>query len=273
MMIQYRTPHITVFESALYRTTSTVIQTKGFVLIVDPNWLPREVSRIRQFVQAIRGGRSLYLLFTHSDYDHILGWQAFPEATVIASAAFANNPQKEKCLEQIRQFDEEYYIRRDYPLGYPTVHIEIFEDEQTVELEQARLRFFLTPGHTADSLFALLEHTGAWIAGDYLSNIEFPFIYDSSYAYEQTLQKALGIIREDDPALLIPGHGDATTQKAEMVKRYTESLEYIHNLRAALQSGAPFPEAQLWERYGNKRGLAGPHRENVEFVRKELASR
>ena len=92
-------------------------------------------------------------------------------------------------------------------------------------------------------------------------------------AYEQTLQKALGIIREDDPALLIPGHGDATTQKADMVKRYTESLEYIHNLRAALQSGAPFPEAQLWERYGNKRGLAGPHRENVEFVSKELASR
>lgn len=269
-MIQYRTPGITIFESALYRTTSTVIQTEGIVLVVDPNWLPAEVNRIRQFVGDFRAGRPLYMLFTHSDYDHILGWRAFPGARVIASSAFVDNPEKEKSLEQARQFDEEHYIRRDYPLEYPTVDIEISEDEQVVELEKTRLRFFMAPGHTADGLFTLVENTGAWIAGDYLSNIEFPFIYDSSRAYEQTLQKALGIIREYEPALLIPGHGDVTASRAEMRRRHNESLEYIYNLRLSIQSGEPFPEEALWKRYGNERGLAGPHRENMDFERKEL---
>lgn len=269
-MIQYRTPDITIFESALYRTTSTVIQTGGIILIVDPNCLPAEVARIRQFVVEKRAGRPLYLLFTHSDYDHILGWQAFPEARVIASTAFVENPEKGKCLEQARQFDEEFYIRRDYPLGYPGVDIEINEDEQIVELEGARLRFFLAPGHTADGLFTLVENTGTWIVGDYLSNIEFPFINHSNFAYEQSMQKALHVIREYEPGLLISGHGDATAAKAEMLQRYNESLEYLYQLRLAVQSGEPFPEEELWKRYGNKRGLALPHRENMEFVRKEL---
>ena len=269
-MIQYRTPDVTVFESALYRTTSTVLQTEDIVLVVDPNWLPAEVNRIRQFVQESRRGRPLYLLFTHSDYDHILGWQAFPEATAIASKAFVNNPNKEETLEQIRQFDEEYYIRRNYPIAYPEVDIVISEEGQVVELGQTSLRFFPAPGHTADGLFALVENTATWIAGDYLSNMEFPFVYDSSLAYEETLQKAQRIIEAYEPALLIPGHGDATSRPAEMRWRCTESLEYLHNLRQAARSGEPFPEEKLWKRYGNKRGLAGPHRGNLEFVRKEM---
>ncbi|MCB0580378.1 MAG: MBL fold metallo-hydrolase [Phaeodactylibacter sp.] len=268
-MIQHRTPHLTIFESALYRTTSTVLQTEDIVLIVDPNWLPAEVSRIRQFAEEIRGNRPLYLLFTHSDYDHILGWQAFPQAKVIASKAFADNPDKEKSLEQIRQFDEEYYIRRHYPIAYPDVDIGIFEDGQLIELGQTRLRFYLAAGHTADGLFAIAERTGDWIAGDYLSNIEFPFVYDSIHAYEETMQKAQRIITGHEPTLLIPGHGDATYSRQEMLNRCTESLHYLQQLRQVAQSGKPFPEKYLWERYGNKRGLAGPHRENIELAIKE----
>ena len=84
-MIQYKTPAVTVFESALYRTTSAVIQTPDMVLLADPNWLPHEVAAIQQHVAAIRGSRPLYLLFTHSDYDHILGYKAFPDAQAIVS--------------------------------------------------------------------------------------------------------------------------------------------------------------------------------------------
>ena len=272
-MIQYKAPGVTVFESALYRTTATVIDTGGVILIVDPNFLPQEIRRIRCFIDEIRKDRELYLLFTHSDYDHILGWQAFPEAKVIASSAFANNSGKENILEQIRQFDEEYYIRRNYPIDYPVVDIEVAADGQVAELGEARLQLFLAPGHTADGIFIVVENTGAWIAGDYLSNIEFPFIYDSSYAYEQTLRNASGLIDSHEPALLIPGHGDVTLVKAEMRQRCEESLEYLYNLRQAVQSGEGFPEEKLWQRYGNKRGLMAPHQENLALVRRELENR
>lgn len=268
-MIQYKTPQICIFESALYRTTCTLVQTPEMLLLVDPNWLPREVYRIRQFVQEIRQGRPLYLLFTHSDYDHILGRKAFPDATVIASHAFVWQSEKEKVLEQIRQFDEEYYLSRDYQIEYPAVDIEISEDGQVMELEGARLQFWLAPGHTADGLFTLVENNASWIAGDYLSNMEFPFISYSSLAYERTLEKARYIIDEHQPALLIPGHGDATGDRTEMLRRCQESLEYIDKLKTAMESGVPFPEAALWQRYPHRRGLEGPHRENVEFLRKE----
>ncbi|MCB0553983.1 MAG: MBL fold metallo-hydrolase [Phaeodactylibacter sp.] len=268
-MIQYKTPQICIFESALYRTTCTLVQTPEMLLLVDPNWLPREVYRIRQFVQETRQGRPLYLLFTHSDYDHILGWKAFPDATVIASRAFVRQPQKEKILEQIHKFDEEYYLDRDYDIEYPKVDIEISEDGQVLELEGVRLRFWRSPGHTADGLFTLVENTATWIAGDYLSNMEFPFISYSSSAYEKTLEKARYIIDEYQSALLIPGHGDATGDRIEMLRRWQESLEYIDKLKTAVETGKPFPEDLLWQRYPHRRGLEGPHRENMEFLRKE----
>lgn len=268
-MIQYKKPGICIFESALYRTTCTLMQSPGMVLLVDPNWLPQEVGRIRQFVGEIRRGRPLYMLFTHSDYDHILGWKAFPDALVIASRAFAQQPEKEQILEQIRKFDDEYYLRRDYPIEYPQVDIGISEDGQVLELEGARLRFWLAPGHTACGLFALMENSGVWIAGDYLSNVEFPFITHSSRAYLDTLEKAEQLIADYQPSLLIPGHGDATADRAEMLHRIRESMDYLRELRRTVETGRPFPEAQLWQRYVHRRGLEGPHRENIAFMEKE----
>ena len=85
-MIQFQNEHITVFQSALYQTTCTVVETKDFVLVVDPNWLPHEMEEeIEQHVTQIRGQRELYLLFTHGDFDHVIGYHAFPGAKVIRS--------------------------------------------------------------------------------------------------------------------------------------------------------------------------------------------
>jgi hydroxyacylglutathione hydrolase len=53
------------------------------VLIVDLNWLPNEVDDIRNYVDSVKGDRELYLLFTHGDFDHIIGYKAFPGAKII----------------------------------------------------------------------------------------------------------------------------------------------------------------------------------------------
>ena len=62
-MIQHQSEHVTVFQSALYQTTSTVIQTKEMVLIVDPNWLPGEVEAIQE-----EQGSETMLVFDHSGF-------------------------------------------------------------------------------------------------------------------------------------------------------------------------------------------------------------
>ena len=127
MKKQYQTQAITVFESALFRTITSLIKLPDATVLVDPNWLPHEVEHIRktlafpESLQDFSSDSPLYLLFTHSDYDHIIGYRAFPNAKVIASEAFVNSPDKEKNLRQIREFDDEYYIQRDYEIEYPEV--------------------------------------------------------------------------------------------------------------------------------------------------------
>ena len=78
MIIQRKTARVLLLESDLFRTVTTIIEGEDFLLLVDPNWLPREVEFIAREVDRRRAGKQLYLLFTHSDYDHIIGYERFP---------------------------------------------------------------------------------------------------------------------------------------------------------------------------------------------------
>ncbi len=271
-MIQFKTSNVCVFESALFRTTSTVIQTPDLVLIVDPTWLPHEVAEIQQFVETVRGKRPLYLLFTHSDYDHIIGYQAFPDATVIASQALIDNPERASNLQQILKFDDDYYIRRSYMIDYPKVNYIVNKDEQALKIGDTEITFYLAPGHNSDGIFTIVAFNNQhiWIAGDYLSNIEFPFIYHSSYDYEETLAKAEHILQNGKIDLLISGHGDVATEKSEIIARIQDSYLYIHTLREALQSDKEFLTEQLWKRYHFPGIQQKYHTGNVALIKKEL---
>jgi glyoxylase-like metal-dependent hydrolase (beta-lactamase superfamily II) len=274
-MVQFRNDFITVFESSLFKTTSTVVCTDDVVLVVDPNWLPHEVETTRQWVEVCTNkSRLLYLLFTHSDYDHILGYGAFPGAKVIASQAFAEHPDKEAAIEEVRKWDDEYYIQRKYPYMYPQVDEIIRFDGQTLNIGSTVLTFYLAPGHNRDGIFTIIEdekhHPAVWIAGDYLSNVEFPYMYYSSDDYETTLSKVDIILKKHPVPFLIPGHGEATSNPAEILRRKDESLEYIRSLRQSLIEGTTYDERQLWKRYSFRRGMERFHRENVALMRREL---
>lgn len=267
-MIQYENNFVTVFQSQLYKTTSTVIQTSHCVLIVDPNLLPNEIEEIRQFVEHVKGERPIYLFFTHSDWDHLVGYGAFPEATVIAGVEFTNRLDKEEIIEQIKAFDEQYYIDRPYPLTYPTVDIIVKEDGQQLKLGETILTFYKAPGHTNDGFFLIIEPVGVWVAGDYFSDLEFPFIYDHSEHYEETIQKVDSILEKHSIQLLIPGHGHVTTSIDEMKKRKENALQYIDALRATiLQNQENF---HLIKDYPYLSELRKSHEENSQLVKKEL---
>jgi len=72
MKIQYQDTNLVVFESALFRTTTSLIIGNDHIVIVDPNWFPIELNFIWNFIQALDITVEKYLLFTHSDYDHII---------------------------------------------------------------------------------------------------------------------------------------------------------------------------------------------------------
>ena len=231
MKIQYRNDGITVFESALYRTTCTVISLAQSVLIVDPNWLPDEIDFIADYVQQHYSGYAQYLIFTHSDYDHIIGYGKFPNAKVIASEKLTSNPRKQEILKQIEDFDNEYYITRNYPLAYPAGNYSILTDVQTLTIENTQLIFYLAPGHVTDGLFIIIPSKNCWIAGDYLSNIEIPFVDDNLKDYILTLTKAQSILDQyKEITILITGHGDLALSRSEIHTRIHNDIAYLQCL-------------------------------------------
>lgn len=270
-MIQFRKGSITVFQSALYQTTSTVIDTEDLVLIVDPNWLPEEIQTIQKHVEEIRGHKPLFLLFTHGDFDHVIGYKAFPEAKVIGSTGLVHHSEKAKKVKMIQQFDNDYYIEREHPIAFPEVDIEIKEDGGQLVFGKTALTFFLAPGHTHDGLFTLVEPLGIWITGDYLSDFELPFIYYSAKAYEDTLQKAEQILETYEVSVLVPGHGKVTESKEEIKRRIQLSVSYLERLIEAVKMGN---DEQL-EALGQEMKFPSSftkqsHEENIAIVKREF---
>ncbi|CAH2715033.1 hypothetical protein BACCIP111895_02210 [Neobacillus rhizosphaerae] len=273
-MIQFQNEYLTVFQSALYQTTCTVVNTKDFVLVVDPNWLPHEIEEIEQHVARIQGEKQLYLLFTHGDFDHIIGYHAFPGAKVIGSKGLQEHTNKVGKVEMIHQFYNDYYIHCPYSIAFPEVDLVIKEDGQQLVLGETTITFYLSPGHTHDGLFTIIEPLGVWIAGDYLSDFELPFVYDSAKAYLDTLRKTERILDTHAVSVLVPGHGQTSTSQVEIKRRIQLSQDYLERLIAAvikedpealtaLEKEMPFPS-----KFTNH-----CHGENIAIIRREYTKR
>ncbi|SDN71161.1 Glyoxylase, beta-lactamase superfamily II [Paenibacillus sp. yr247] len=269
-MIQYQNEHLTVFQSELFQTTSTVVQTKEMVLIVDPNWLSNEVKAIQDYVHTIKGDRDTYLLFTHGDFDHIIGYQAFPDAKTIGSFGLQNHPKKEHKLQLIREFDAKNYIVRNYPIEFPKLDIVIHEDGQQLCLGDTIMTFYQAPGHTADGLITIIEPLGVMIPGDYLSDFELPFIYQSAKAYSQTLDKIKSMFDAHSIHLLVPGHGQATAESGEMKRRVDMASDYLNRLcQAVLTNNEHALDALSKEHAFLSTFTEACHKENVSIIRSE----
>ena len=270
-MILYHQDQLTVFQSALFQTNSAIIEGDGFVLVVDPTWLPQEVEDIAAHVREIRASRDLYLLFTHSDFDHILGGGAFPDAITIASQNFVDNPNKERSVQAVRAWDSEYYIQRPYTASYPDINIVAASDGQELVIGETRLTFYAAPGHNPDGLFTVVEPHGILVAGDYLSDIEFPYIYQSSTAYEETLGKLDGILERHAVRVLVPGHGQVATDPGQMRERQWQSFKYIAVLRGLLAQENHAAIDEMLAGCAFPMGMKSFHEGNQRLMRQELS--
>ena len=268
--IIYRDLNVTIFQSALFQTNSTVILTEDVVIVVDPAWLPDEVIAIKQYADAIRGRRPLFLVYTHSDYDHIIGHGAFKPDKVFATKIFAEREDTEEILDQIVEFDQSYYIERPYPLEYPKPDYFVFKDGVQYRHGRTKLTFYTAPGHTSDSMFMVVWQLGLCITGDYLCSNEFPFIYHSSVDYEHTLNKLPYIHDRNWFTRIVPGHGLPALSLTDWARRRIEGLAYIYSVRESIATGIPFDENSLWERYKYPRVQAPYHHKNVELMTREF---
>ena len=130
--------------------------------------------------------------------------------------------------------------------------------------------FYQAPGHNYDGLITFNQSKGILIVGDYLSNIEFPYVYHSFQAYRATLATLGRLIDSGKVTLLVTGHGDATEDITEMHTRLRESYAYLDQLEVAVASDKAFDETVLFQRYDFPGIMKEFHDKNVAVMRKQL---
>jgi glyoxylase-like metal-dependent hydrolase (beta-lactamase superfamily II) len=197
------------------------------VLIVDPAYLPEEIKEIREYAESLAVNKPMYVLFTHSDFDHIPGYGSFPNGTFIASESFTRHPDPAEMVTIINTEDDKLYLKRPYPIEYPSINIVISVDGQKLAIGTTELTFYLAPGHNRDGIFTVIEPLGILITGDYLSELEFPFVYHSFQDYFNTLNKVEPIYQKHYIRLMIPGHGTTCDNRDATIKRIKESEHYL----------------------------------------------
>jgi glyoxylase-like metal-dependent hydrolase (beta-lactamase superfamily II) len=241
---------------------STVVETEHLILVVDPGYLPNEIMEIWQFVEGLERDKPIFLFFTHSDFDHISGNELFPNAQTIASRQFVDSCLKSKQLHDLIRFDDDLYIDRNYQVKYPNINIIIDTDGQELKIGDTIISFYQAFGHTDDSLFAVVENKNILLAGDYLSNLEFPFVYHSFREYEKTLNSFSRVASDKKYLMLIPGHGSVTEDHEEIIQRIKASEDYFQILKDD-QDEEEFKKFLLKNGYRHQTSLFKRHQENL----------
>ncbi|NQF16903.1 MBL fold metallo-hydrolase [Brevibacillus sp. HB1.3] len=220
-----------LFTSCLWQTTSAVVSTEQRIYLFDPAYFPHEVEAISDYVQSERNGRELVLVLTHGDWDHVVGVGKFPDATVIAQKEILTDGRIEAKLNKAKKFDGSYYVVRSYEVGMPKF-TKLVEDAQ----EWEEVFFLPVPGHTPDQMATLFREQKLLVVGDMLSNLEFPFIDDSS-AYLDSLEKIERLVLQGEVEEIIPGHGVPAKGREEILHRIERDRQYLLDARAVVFEG------------------------------------
>ena len=172
------------------------------------------------------------LLITHGDWDHVCGIAAFPGVPAIMSrGAAARIASGQAAEEVVRQGADEGLSWE----GAPRADL-VFDPGEALQVGPFTVETMALPGHTACGAGYRVRELDLLVVGDYLSAIEFPFVYVSTAAYRATLAALSDLLRaRPGRSSSCPGHGARwTAPEALAIAR--EDLDYLHALKAAVRS-------------------------------------
>lgn len=270
---------IHVFTSALFQTTSVVIEGPDSALVVDPNYLPEEIESVATFAASLE--LPVRVLYTHHHFDHVVGGQAFPYAEILGhtllpacAAGAAGKPSSEK---RVLDFDDEFYIRRDpfFEFIEPTRLLKHGEAPDSGAPSRVVLHH---PGHSADMLAVHLREQRVLLSADMLSPVEIPMLDGDGSAYLESLEQIRGMLSRGEVSTLVPGHGPIVEGTARILELLKEDVEYIEALRrAAVKAGPDAPAGRVGGHIPYRFKDSSPqmkkfHERNVAIVLKGLRS-
>ncbi|MFN8133308.1 MAG: MBL fold metallo-hydrolase [Solirubrobacteraceae bacterium] len=245
---------VVVATSLFWQTTCTAVRNGDEAFLIDSPVFPEELEALPALLGQA-GFEITGLLATHGDWDHLLGRQAYPEASLGCGETTAARLRAEPGAAQreLRDFDDENYVVRA-PLSLPAA--QALPVPGRCELGGQEIELHPADGHTSDGTAYWLGWTGVLVAGDYLSPVEIPWLSASGSldAYAATLERLRPLVER--AGHVVPGHGSPQPRDAALAI-LEEDAAYLERLRAD-GAGAALPP-----RVGASKAQAAIHAENV----------
>jgi hydroxyacylglutathione hydrolase len=226
-------PDVVVVTSRIWQTNATAIRSGGEVLLIDSPYFPDELELLPALLRQA-GFEPNALFATHADYDHVLGPVAFPglplgvgDHTMERLRAFPGQAQRE-----LRDEDARNYVTRERPLSLGSV--QSLPVPGYVELGEMELELHVADGHTSDGTALFARPLGVLVVGDYLSDVEIPWISPGGGldVYRATLARLAPLVEAAET--IVPGHGLPHSRDTAL-RLIDEDLDYLDGLGEGVQ--------------------------------------
>ena len=240
-----------VVTSAFWQTNAIALRSGEEAMLIDSPYLPGELDALPG-VLAGAGFEPDGLLATHADFDHLLGRVAYPDKTLGLSESSVEriHASPGEAQRALRQYDDEFYVVRPGPLGLG--HVQGLPVPGSVEIGDRELELHPADGHTVDGMAIFDRAQGLLIVGDYLSDVEIPWIHATLADYRATLARLAPLV--EAATTVVPGHGSPNDRDTTL-RILEEDADYLDGLEAG--------EARIPKTRDTK-AQRGIHTENVE---------
>ena len=246
-------PDALVVTSAFWQTNATALRSGEEAMLIDSPYLPDELDALPG-VLAGAGFEPDGLLATHADFDHLLGRIAYPGMTLGLGESSVEriHAQPGQAQRELRQYDDEFYVVRPRPLALG--HVQGLPVPGSVEIGERELELHPAEGHTVDGMAIFDRSQGILIVGDYLSNVEIPWIHGTVEDYRATLARLAALV--EAATTVVPGHGSPNDRDTTL-RILDEDVDYLNGLEAG---EARIPKAR------DTKAQRAIHEENVGRV-------
>ena len=228
-------PDALVVTSGFWQTNALALRAGDEALLIDSPYLPDELDALPSLL-AGAGFEPDGLLATHADFDHLLGRLAFPGMTLGLGESSVERLHREPGAAQraLRHYDARFYVTRAAPLALGQV--QTLPVPGSVEIGERELDLHPAEGHTPDGMAIFDRELGILVVGDYLSDVEIPWIHEGGSVadYRATLARLAPLVEQ--ASTVVPGHG-AAHRRETALRVLDEDVEYLD----ALERGGELP--------------------------------
>ncbi|WP_349741265.1 MBL fold metallo-hydrolase [Roseateles cavernae] len=259
---QRLSPHVWMFEGLSAAgsrenrnniSNAGLIETADSLVLVDALGSPALARELLQVIKTLSPKPLSHVILTHYHADHIYGLQEFKKAgaRIIAHQAAREYLNSETAAQRLQASIAEGLVEP----GTTLVAADQWVDRET-RLSLGGLEIQLIPvgpAHTPEDLSVWLPADKLLFAGDLVFRGRIPFV---GQADSRRWVASLDRLLTRPAAVIVPGHGPASTQSGEALQDLLLTRDYLAYLRATMGRAAremtPFDEvyaATDWSRY------------------------